>query len=203
MVSFNARGITGTITFTEQENGVLIQTRLRGLRVAAAGNYENKLLLMCVGIIFSNFQTHLFVSLPHSHPHHASSPPPLTHSSPLPLIHSPPLSLSHSHPHPPTHTHTNTLLLSHNHPTHPHSLLAWTQSAHAGDEGHGGDEGGHGHGHGDSTGYLWHVHHLPVDQTVDPAVQCLNNWVGPHYDPFNARSYANYSMRCTQQTPEL
>jgi hypothetical protein len=96
--------------------------------------------------------------------------------------------------------HTLTLSLSHTHTRSP-------CLAHAGDGGHGdtGDDGG-GHGHGgghDTKGYAWHVHTLPVDQTLDPAVQCLSSWVGPHYDPFNARSVANYSAACTPSTPEM
>ena len=78
--------------------------------------------------------------------------------------------------------------------------------AHAGDGGHddgGHDNGGDSHGHGGGSGYLWHVHNLPLDQTLDPAVQCLGVWVGPHYDPFNARAVANYSEICTPQTPTL
>jgi len=51
----------------------------------------------------------------------------------------------------------------------------------------------------------WHVHTLPIDQTRDPAVQCLSIWAGPHYDPFNARppslTDAEYNQNCTQSTP--
>ena len=84
-------------------------------------------------------------------------------------------------------------------------MHAYAYTAHAGDGGHddGGHDGGDSHGHGGGGGYVWHVHILPIDQTLDPTVQCLSEWVGPHYDPFNARTYANYSMRCTQHTPEL
>lgn len=97
----------------------------------------------------------------------------------------------------PSYAHTHTLCLAH---------AGDEGHDHAGDGGHGdtGDSGGgHGHGsHGDS-GYAWHVHNLPVDQTLDPAVQCLSSWVGPHYDPFNARSVANYSTTCTPSTPAM
>ena len=85
--------------------------------------------------------------------------------------------------------------------THTHTLSVIINVAHAGDGGHGDTDGGH--GHGGSNGYAWHVHTLPVDQTLDPAVQCLSNWVGPHYDPLNARSVANYSASCTLSTPAM
>lgn len=52
--------------------------------------------------------------------------------------------------------------------------------------------------------HTWHVHTLPIDQTRDPAIQCLSSWAGPHYDPFNARGSltgAEYQMQCTPQTP--
>ena len=81
--------------------------------------------------------------------------------------------------------------------SHVHSPI---HVAHAGDGGHGDTDGGHGHG---GSGYAWHVHTLPVDQTLDPAVQCLSNWVGPHYDPLNALSVANYSASCTHSTPAM
>ena len=42
----------------------------------------------------------------------------------------------------------------------------------------------------------WHVHWLPVDQTVDPSSQCLGDWVGPHYDPFGANTGDGYSDLC-------
>ncbi len=49
----------------------------------------------------------------------------------------------------------------------------------------------------------WHVHNLPVDQTVDPTMQCLSTVVGPHYDPFNANNDSNYNTRCSRTSPEL
>ena len=105
-----------------------------------------------------------------------------------------------------THTHSLMYVYIHTH-TLTHIIIIHTLClAHAGDGGHDhtGDDGdGHGHGgHGDS-GYAWHVHTLPVDQTLDPAVQCLSSWVGPHYDPFNALSVANYSASCTPSTPAM
>lgn len=42
----------------------------------------------------------------------------------------------------------------------------------------------------------WHVHSQPVDQTVGPDLQCLSNWAGPHYDPFNANTGAGYTAAC-------
>jgi len=41
------------------------------------------------------------------------------------------------------------------------------------------------------------VHLFPVDQTVDPSVQCMGDYVGPHYDPFNQNNgTGNYTERC-------
>lgn len=44
--------------------------------------------------------------------------------------------------------------------------------------------------------HAWHVHELPVDQTADPALQCLGDMVGPHYDPFNRNNDSDYAERC-------
>ena len=43
VANFNARGITGRVLFTKVENGVRIETSLRGLRVASQGNHNNVL----------------------------------------------------------------------------------------------------------------------------------------------------------------
>ena len=48
----------------------------------------------------------------------------------------------------------------------------------------------------------WHVHLLPVDQTLDPAEQCAVVHVGPHYDPFNKSVDGNYSMDCMADRTE-
>ena len=45
----------------------------------------------------------------------------------------------------------------------------------------------------------WHIHDFPVDQTVDPAVQCLGGSVGGHYDPLNRSAEPDdpgYADRC-------
>ena len=52
-------------------------------------------------------------------------------------------------------------------------------------------------------GNVWHVHTLPVDQTADPAAQCLSTVAGPHYDPFNANNDSNYRNRCGPETPNM
>ena len=48
--------------------------------------------------------------------------------------------------------------------------------------------------------HVWHVHELPVDQTVDPDLQCLGPSVGPHYDPFNMNTDEGYAARCANDT---
>ena len=48
----------------------------------------------------------------------------------------------------------------------------------------------------------WHVHSQPVDQTVGPDLQCLSNWAGPHYDPFNANTGAGYTAACASNPAE-
>ena len=48
----------------------------------------------------------------------------------------------------------------------------------------------------------WHVHSLPVDQTVSRDEQCLSTWVGPHYDPTGARENVNYKTDCSPSTPQ-
>ena len=43
VAKFNARGIAGSILFTEVEGGVRIETSLKGLRAAAPGNHSDLL----------------------------------------------------------------------------------------------------------------------------------------------------------------
>ena len=160
VVSFNARGISGTITFTEEQGGVRIQTALRGLRRSTNGTYTHNMLNMTPSDIM--YTPSPFPSLPPSCPVRSC---------------------------------------------YLHPSLGWTPQPSDGhsDSGHVHvrDTHSHDHGHGGIDGYIWHVHNLPVDQTLNPAVQCLNAWVGPHYDPFDARSQGNYSTMCTQDTPTL
>ena len=47
----------------------------------------------------------------------------------------------------------------------------------------------------------WHIHELPIDQTVSPDLQCLSSWAGPHYDPLNARANLNYATDCSTSNP--
>lgn len=47
-----------------------------------------------------------------------------------------------------------------------------------------------------TIGLNWHVHRFPVDLTLDPAPRCLNDNLGGHYDPFNARSNPSYNTDC-------
>ena len=50
VVNFNARGITGNITFTELTNGsIRIQTYLKGLRGSAQGQAHNSVCIMWLG----------------------------------------------------------------------------------------------------------------------------------------------------------
>ena len=115
----------------------------------------------------------------------------------------------HSHMTPHTHLATFVILIVYtcSHTKYPstHTHTPCTNpdhAAHAGDDGHGHGDTDGGHGHGGGSGYAWHIHNLPVDQTLDPAIQCLSSWVGPHYDPLGASSVTNYSTICTPSTPE-
>ncbi|CAI8031417.1 hypothetical protein GBAR_LOCUS17832 [Geodia barretti] len=52
-----------------------------------------------------------------------------------------------------------------------------------------------------SGNHGWHIHELPIDQTVSPDLQCLSSWAGPHYDPLNARANLNYATDCSTSNP--
>lgn len=48
-----------------------------------------------------------------------------------------------------------------------------------------------------ATGLNWHVHRFPVDLTLSPLYRCLNDYVGGHYDPFNANNgSSSYAAQC-------
>ena len=51
------------------------------------------------------------------------------------------------------------------------------------------------------TGFMmnhqWHIHLLPVDNTLPPQERCNNELIGGHFDPFGAISDPNYSQYCS------